>query len=128
MRGRGAGLHVENLRIVRAQAHGTRCALDGHLGLAEPDLDPATEYPCRCEVRIEHKGLIDESVAVIKITGAESESKTCRTESDRVIAPQVGGSPCQPRSLRNLLHAVGCPTVRLAPDIASRRQAIGHRE
>lgn len=64
---RGPASEIHRSRVKRAQAHGTRKALDRRFRFAEPALCPAAEIPCLCQIGIERKGSIDQGGACPKI-------------------------------------------------------------
>ena len=65
---------------------------------------------------------------VIEVANDHDECKTCIAERDRVLPPQVCGSPRQPFGFGNFLFAIGNPAEPFALQVAPRRHAIGRSE
>ena len=97
MSGRHGALHIEDLRIVWAQAHGTSNAFNRGLRLAEPNFHPPAEEPRPCQVRIEHKSPINESGAGVEVADDIGERMPGRTKRERVIF--AGRNLYEPRTL-----------------------------
>src|SRR5262245_60594285 len=103
MRPSHAGMHVEELRILRAEAHGASDALDSDLWLTQPDLRPSAEEPSPCPIRIEHECPFDEGIAIIEVTHNVGEGNPSGADGDSIILTQRCRTPSQPFSFGDLL-------------------------
>jgi hypothetical protein len=60
------GVREECEWIEWAEAHGTRCAFDYDLGFTKVRVDPTTQQPACCQVRIEDESVVDESGSILE--------------------------------------------------------------
>ena len=125
---RRGGQRVVNLRVVRAEDHGSGFALDGDFRLAEPHLDPAAEDPGVGEIGIDGQRPVEERVAAVEIAD-ERRPGRCRrrTERNGIVLARLGGAPRKPPRLGDVQVTVRHPAVGLAPREAPRREAVGSR-
>lgn len=84
-----AGLHVENLRIQRAETHGARKMADCGFGFAQPNPYPSAREPSRGEVRIERKNTIDQAGTGVNIAHNTCNHVATHAECDRIILAQL---------------------------------------
>src|SRR5262245_9251762 len=83
------GLHVEEMGVIRAQAHGLSCVLYCRFWLAQIDLHPTTEVPSPSQVWIEHKGLLNEFGSFVNLPDDIGQGKPGAAKRNRVFPPQI---------------------------------------
>src|SRR5262249_40756418 len=89
MTGANQGKCERSQRIERAEADGTRCPFDFHLGLAQPSVDPTAQKPARGQIRIEAESLVDEGGSIFNLAHHECEREPAHAEGDRVLLAQL---------------------------------------
>src|SRR5688572_8656534 len=85
----GCGLHLEELGVLRAETDRVLEIDEGALWLAAPDAHPPAIEPAKRQIRVELKGALYQSDAVMHVRRDIGEDETCRAERDGVVAAQL---------------------------------------
>jgi len=122
----GYALHCEHERITRAQPHRARKVFDCDIRLATAERsDRSAGVPGNGQVRIERERARIERDGSLEIAGDITERQPAEGKGNRVILPQLGRQSGETGALGHFLHAIACPAVYLANDVAERRRAVG---
>jgi hypothetical protein len=88
-------------------------AFDCNLGFAQPQVDPTTQQPARCQVRIEDESLVNESGFIFDLANHESERKP-----PAIRIGTTGGLTMTERSRCFISASISVPTISSADFIS----------
>jgi hypothetical protein len=113
-----------NDRIERVQAHCARHVFNRCFRFAEINSHPATEVPCRCQVRLEFQRPVNQGGASVELAKHPGEREPSGIQCDSIVLSQASRLPGKTFDFDVCLRIVGQPAVVLTQDVAPRGHSI----
>src|SRR5262245_34894061 len=118
-------LHVELMRVIRAEAHSSGRVIYGCFRFAQPQVNHTTEKPAPSEIWIEDERPLNESGSFFEFAANISKGNARASQRDGVLPSQVGCLPSEPHGFGGLLDTIREPTAGLSLSEAPSRHAVG---
>src|ERR1700692_307829 len=99
MSGCSCGLHSSDTATEWAQAHSPLEVVDRHVKLAEPNLRPPQEKPCRRKIRVELERPLDASNSGVKFMDDKGKHIAASCEGHRVVFTYLYSPRSEPCSV-----------------------------